>query len=54
MTTKTINMLGQVRALADYLDEHAEDLNSSQTEMLQQGIDRCWEIACRRNRPRSS
>lgn len=52
MTTKTLTMLGQVRALADYLDEHAEDLNASQTKMLQEAIDKCWQISCRRDKTR--
>ena len=48
MTQRVLTMLGQVRALADYLDERAEDLTDSQAKLLQEAVDRCWSLACRR------
>lgn len=54
MTTKVLGMLEQVGALKDYLDEHSEDLSDGQARLLQEAINKCWTIACRRNKQRVS
>lgn len=48
MTTKVLGMLEQVNALKDYLEENAEALSDIQAKKLQEAVDNCWIIACRR------
>ena len=53
MTTKTLQMLEQLQALKDYLDEHANELSDKQSGALGMAIATCWEIACRRSKSRA-
>ena len=52
MTAKVMTMLGQVQALHEYLDENASSLDDVQAKLLQEAVDRCWEIAERRAKER--
>ena len=54
MTTRVCNMLEQVQALKEFLEEHSETLTDKQAVALQVKVDELWAIADRRSIERRS